>query len=125
VINQESIQAWTAVGTLLGVVLVAIRTELRGKAALAEHATTQKAVADVAATVNGPLGESLRATAAALTHVAHLTGIDTDILAAVAARKRAAEHLKQAAEIEAFKTERAAMFPPPPSKPQTKTKTSP
>lgn len=103
-ITPEQTQALTSFGTMLGIIIVAIRTELRAKKALAEHKTTQQAVAKVETLVNGPLTASLRATSDALAHVAKLTGDDTDILAAIAARKRSDEHQEQSRAIAEFKS---------------------
>lgn len=102
-ITPEQASSW---GTLIGIILLAIRTELRTNTSLAAHKITQAAVATVVVAVNGPLTNSLWATSAALNRVANLTGENEDIVAALAARKRAEDHGAHVAAIEKFKRER-------------------
>ncbi len=104
--NPVGTIALIAVGLLQGVSM--FRAERREQRQLDAHEATQKAVEKVEHLVNGPLGESLKSTAAALLHVAHLTGSDADILAAVAAQKRSDEHASQSVILSEFKAARAA-----------------
>lgn len=96
----EQIPVWASA---IGIIVVAVRNELRELNSKRQHKETQEAVANVAVAVNGPLSESLHATAKALSHVATLSGLDEDIIAAMAARRRSEEHDRQNADIAEFR----------------------
>jgi hypothetical protein len=112
--SPEQLSAWTGLGTMLGIICVAVRSELRAmsvrRIAKEEHTATQEAivvtqdaVAKVESLVNGPLSIALKAGADFAAHLAKATNKDADILAAIVAQKLSDDHAAQTRAIAEFR----------------------